>query len=274
MSWPPNVTAWTSWPPMSRPPRSAPSSPGPTGRSRPRRPGPSGSWACIRARTSAPRRPRPCSTRRSPQTRQLLRTLTGGHLLEETGRDRYQFHDLVRVYAAECARASEPEAQQAAAIRRLLTWYLHTADAFRRIFNPDNRHVLLDPPPPSCRPPAFTTHRQAWHWAESELANLVPALRQATTARRRRPGLEAPGHGHGHLRPARARGGHHPRAPLRPRRQPGSSVTAPPKPGSWPVSPRPTWTSASQMRPSSAARAPLRYPPRPATGTASGRHGT
>ena len=74
-----------------------------------------------------------------PETRQLLRTLTGGHLLEETGRDRYQFHDLVRVYAAECARAGEPEAQQAAAIRRLLTWYLHAADAFRRTFNPDNR---------------------------------------------------------------------------------------------------------------------------------------
>ncbi len=115
-----------------------------------------------------------------PGTRQLLRTLTGGHLLEEIGRDRYQFHDLVCVYAAECARAGEPEGQQAAAIRRLLTWYLHTADAFRRTFNPDNRQVLLDPPPPSCRPPAFTTHRQAWHWAESELANLVPALRQAT----------------------------------------------------------------------------------------------
>jgi tetratricopeptide (TPR) repeat protein len=115
-----------------------------------------------------------------PETRQLLRTLTGGHLLEETGRDRYQFHDLLRVYAAECARAGEPQAQQAAAIRRLLTWYLHTADAFRRTFNPDNPQVLLDPPPPSCRPPTFTTHRQAWHWAENELANLVPALRQAT----------------------------------------------------------------------------------------------
>ena len=117
-----------------------------------------------------------------PKTWQLLRTLTGGHLLEETGRDQYQFHDLVCVYAAECARAGEPDAQQAAAIRRLLTWYLHTADAFRRTFNPDNRHVLLDPPPPSCRPLAFTTHRQAWHWAESELANLVPVLHKASTA--------------------------------------------------------------------------------------------
>ena len=155
-----------------------------------------------------------------PETRQLLRTLTGGHLLEETGRDRYQFHDLVRVYAAECAQAGEPEPHQAAAIRRLLTWYLHAADAFRRIFNPDNRHVPLDPPPPSCRPPAFTTHRQAWHWAESELANLVPVLRQATTAGDDVLAWKLPvtvmvifdllGH----------YGGHHPRAPLRPHHQP------------------------------------------------------
>jgi hypothetical protein len=40
-------------------------SPGPTGRSRPRRPGRSGSWACIRARTSASPRLRLCSVRRS-----------------------------------------------------------------------------------------------------------------------------------------------------------------------------------------------------------------
>lgn len=117
-----------------------------------------------------------------PQTRQLLRILTGGHLLEETGRERYQFHDLVRVYAAECAKASEPEARQAAAIRRLLTWYLHAADAFGRIFNPDNQHLALGLPPPASRPPVFTTHRQAWDWAESELANLAPIIRQAPTA--------------------------------------------------------------------------------------------
>ena len=115
-----------------------------------------------------------------PETRQLLKTLAGGHLLEETGRNRYQFHDLVRVYAAECAQASEPESIRAAAIHRLLTWYLHTADAFFRIFNPDNRHVPLDPPPSACRPPVFTTHRLALEWAENERANLIPAIRQLT----------------------------------------------------------------------------------------------
>jgi tetratricopeptide (TPR) repeat protein len=117
-----------------------------------------------------------------PEARRLLRTLTGGHLLEETGRDQYQFHDLVRVYAAECAQAAEPEADQVAAVGRLLTWYLHTADAFRRILVPDNPHLPLDPPPLACRPPVFTTHRQAFRWAESELANLVPVLRKAPAA--------------------------------------------------------------------------------------------
>jgi len=116
-----------------------------------------------------------------PETRQFLRTLTGGHLLEETGRDRFQFHDLVRLYAAECARSSESEPQQTAAIRRLLTWYLHTTDAYLRTITPDNRHIPLDPPPPACRPLAFTTHRQALHWAENELANLVPVVQQAAT---------------------------------------------------------------------------------------------
>jgi tetratricopeptide (TPR) repeat protein len=118
----------------------------------------------------------------TPETRRLLRTLAGGHLVEETGRDRYQFHDLVRVYAAERALADESEPDQVAAIRRLLTWYLHMADAFERIFNPDHTHLPLDTRPSSHGPLPFTTHLQAWHWAESELANLVPVLRQVTRA--------------------------------------------------------------------------------------------
>jgi tetratricopeptide (TPR) repeat protein len=115
-----------------------------------------------------------------PETRQLLATLTDGHLLEEIGRDRYQFHDLVRVYAAECAQISEPESQRTAAIRRLLTWYLHTADAFSRAFDPDAPHVHLDPPEQPCTPLVFATYRQALDWAQAESANLIPIARQAT----------------------------------------------------------------------------------------------
>ena len=117
-----------------------------------------------------------------PQTRQLLATLTSGHLLENTGRDRYQFHDLVRVYAAECAQHSEPESQRTSAIGRLITWYLHTADAFSRSFFPDAPHVSLDPPEQPCRPLVFTTCRQAADWAQAESANLIPITRQAAAA--------------------------------------------------------------------------------------------
>ncbi len=112
------------------------------------------------------------------RARQLLTTLTSGHLLEETGRDRYQLHDLLRLYAAECAQTSEPETGPIA-VRRLLNWYLHTADAFTRSLNPGIRHVSLDPPEPVCRPPAFISHRHALDWAKAELTNLMPAVRQA-----------------------------------------------------------------------------------------------
>ena len=116
-----------------------------------------------------------------PGTRELLKTLTSGHLLEETGRDQYQFHDLIRVYAAECARDSESEPHRTAALGRLLTWYLHTADAFFEILNPDHRRVPLGPTPPGCCPETFTSHRQALDWAKGELANLIPAVRRAAT---------------------------------------------------------------------------------------------
>jgi tetratricopeptide (TPR) repeat protein len=113
------------------------------------------------------------------ETRQLLANLTGGHLLEETGRGRYQFHDLIRVYAAECAQISESESHRTAAIRRLLTWYLHTADAFSRIFNPNSRLVPLDPPEPACGPLDFTTPRLASDWAKAEFSNLISIAGQA-----------------------------------------------------------------------------------------------
>ena len=86
------------------------------------------------------------------------------------------------VYAVERALADEPKQQQAAAIRRLLTWYLQMADGFERIFNPGHGDLPLDAPPSSPRLLAFTTHLQARQWAESELGDLVPVLGQVARA--------------------------------------------------------------------------------------------
>jgi hypothetical protein len=49
----------------------------------------------------------------------LLAQLTGAHLLEESAPHRYQFHDLLRLYAAERAIAEDPQAERDAALARL-----------------------------------------------------------------------------------------------------------------------------------------------------------
>ncbi|MFI2617296.1 BTAD domain-containing putative transcriptional regulator [Streptomyces sp. NPDC018584] len=48
-----------------------------------------------------------------------LDLLAAGHLLEQTGPDRYRFPDLLRIYAAECAE-EEPLSDRAGALSRLL----------------------------------------------------------------------------------------------------------------------------------------------------------
>jgi tetratricopeptide (TPR) repeat protein len=113
------------------------------------------------------------------RARRLLETLVGTHLIEETGTDRYRLHDLLWVYAAECAKAEESDDDCDAAVRRLLTWYLHTGDAADRILNPHRRRVPLDHPEVACSPLEFTTYSQALDWCETERANLVAAIRHA-----------------------------------------------------------------------------------------------
>src|SRR5204862_5773826 len=57
-----------------------------------------------------------------------LELLVDTHLLESVTTDRYRFHDLLRVYAAERAEADLPAAERDAALTRLLEWYLRSAD--------------------------------------------------------------------------------------------------------------------------------------------------
>jgi tetratricopeptide (TPR) repeat protein len=116
------------------------------------------------------------------RARRLLETLVGTHLIEETGADRYRLHDLLRVYAAECATVEENDHDCAAAVRRVLTWYLHTGDAADRILDPHRRRVPLDDPEVAevdCSPLEFTTYGQALEWCEAERTNLVAAVRHA-----------------------------------------------------------------------------------------------
>jgi DNA-binding SARP family transcriptional activator len=108
-----------------------------------------------------------------------LEVLVDAHLLESPTPDRYQFHDLLRHFAAERAQADEPPGSAVDAMRRVLSWYLHTAEAAASVVAPNRERVPLEPPEPGCHPLAFATAGQALAWCELERANLVAATRQA-----------------------------------------------------------------------------------------------
>lgn len=59
--------------------------------------------------------------------RATLRALERASLLKQNGDDRYRMHDLVRNYAAECARQDQTDEDREAALRRVLDFYLNTA---------------------------------------------------------------------------------------------------------------------------------------------------
>ncbi len=113
------------------------------------------------------------------QARRQLDSLTSVHLLKEISPYRYRFHDLLRVYALERAHADEPAPEREAAVRRVLDWYVHTADAADRVLMPRRRHIPLEHPDPASQPLKLTSPGAALGWCETERANLVAATLQA-----------------------------------------------------------------------------------------------
>ncbi|MFJ6212980.1 ATP-binding protein [Streptomyces sp. NPDC092296] len=126
------------------------------------------------------------------RTRHLLDALVGAHLLEQAHPDRYQFHDLLRAYATDQVQHEEAPESRAAALRRVLAWYLHSADAAQTWLNPPEPHVPLDPPEDGVQPAAFADHDEAMGWYERERANLLAATRAAETAGLDRPAWQLP----------------------------------------------------------------------------------
>jgi DNA-binding SARP family transcriptional activator len=108
-----------------------------------------------------------------------LEVLVDANLLDSPAPDQYRLHDLLRDYAAERAEADETPQAIGAAVRRLLCWYLYTADATAGVAAPYRERVPLDPVEPGCEPLTFATAEEALDWCEQERANLVAATRQA-----------------------------------------------------------------------------------------------
>jgi tetratricopeptide (TPR) repeat protein len=113
--------------------------------------------------------------------RRRLDALTGAHLLEQTGPDRYQFHDLLRSYAVDQVQHEESEEDRLRFLERLLDWYLYSADAAVRAM--DSHLRLLSLPPREDLPlPAFADNAEAVRWYEIQRRNLVAATEAAASA--------------------------------------------------------------------------------------------
>ncbi|MFI7634993.1 AfsR/SARP family transcriptional regulator [Nonomuraea sp. NPDC049400] len=113
-------------------------------------------------------------------TRTLLRTLETAHLLHQHVQGRYRMHDLVRLYAIERATLDLGVDERAAAVRRLVDFFLHTSYAADRLLSPQRRNVIeLAPPAPGCLPHAPADAAAAQTWFRADHPCLLAAQRLA-----------------------------------------------------------------------------------------------
>jgi tetratricopeptide (TPR) repeat protein len=113
------------------------------------------------------------------QARRDIDALVGAHLVEHSEPDRYQCHDLLRAYAVDQVSQLETEPVRTEACRRMLAWYLHTANAAQERISPFDRYQLRERPPADATPLSFDSYQDALRWYRVEATNLVAATRLA-----------------------------------------------------------------------------------------------
>lgn len=114
------------------------------------------------------------------RARRLLEKLTSVHLLEGTADDRYEFHDLIRVYAADRSTESDDQAELDAAALRLANWYLHNAVAAGQALAPFRLNPLEPPSAPGVDTQPFADATTALKWCDTEAENYTSILKMAT----------------------------------------------------------------------------------------------
>lgn len=102
-----------------------------------------------------------------------LENLVDVRLLQSPEPERYRFHDLIRVYAAE---QNEPAQRRHEAAERLVRWYLHTGAAAYQALAPHARRLDLDPAGVDVQPLTFAGYNEALAWSDREHANLAAAV--------------------------------------------------------------------------------------------------
>jgi DNA-binding SARP family transcriptional activator len=113
------------------------------------------------------------------RARVLLRRLETAHLVQQHEAGRYRMHDLVRLYAIECARQDQAADRRTEALHRLVDFYLHTAHRGDRLLYPHRPSIDLDRPAPGCVPGVVPDADAAMAWFDTEHTGLLAAQRVA-----------------------------------------------------------------------------------------------
>ncbi|WP_280406300.1 ATP-binding protein [Nocardia brasiliensis] len=116
------------------------------------------------------------------QARQLLSELARAHLVAQNDKGRFGFHDLLRVYATELARAHDITIERQTAQQRVLDHYLHTAYTAAVSFYPRRDPPAPSPPLDGVTPEQIADSAAALAWFHAEHAVLLAVLRLAVSA--------------------------------------------------------------------------------------------
>lgn len=108
------------------------------------------------------------------RARALLKELEHAHLLRQHAPGRYRMHDLIRLYAAEHAGRDHSAGTRTVALRRLVDFYLHTANTGHWLLDPHRQPIKLDHPPVSgCLPQPLQDEAAALTWFDTEYPCLL-----------------------------------------------------------------------------------------------------
>ncbi|MET9564226.1 tetratricopeptide repeat protein [Streptomyces tauricus] len=113
-----------------------------------------------------------------PQAEAVADGLIEVNLLEDLGANRFRFHELVRLHAAQ--RASQDQSVTTlGGTRRAVGWYLATATAAEALLTPSHRNLPREYPRGTPPPLSFGDPNAALDWLSREQSQLATALRTA-----------------------------------------------------------------------------------------------
>jgi len=114
------------------------------------------------------------------EARSRLGELAKVHLIERRGADRFEFHDLLRAFAAGQAQREDSADEIDQSSDRLLWWYLHSAKAASVALKADSLALEVGEPPDSLEPQRFADPLAARSWFSAERPNLEAAVARAS----------------------------------------------------------------------------------------------